>query len=230
MLECDTENRGVAVVRLIRLLDIAGLQQVQRQRVDAVPQLVDLIDGGRSLVCDGIQLGNGLADITGQSLTHGSCQGVHRGAQQHRQCDQTPDQGLPSRALFSQIQIQLNGTRGITIDEYWVAVRFRIDRYGASGGDFQTFYIKDPCCGEQGLVGVELEFGDQSQPVPSGQLGAGPAGELSHGGVGVLGQRHVLNRLSRLRSYSNQGQRGQQATTRCRERQLLRQRLITQTL
>ena len=110
--------------------------------------------------------------------------------------------------MFSQIQIQLNVSRCITVDQYRVSVRLCISRYGASGGDFQTFHIKHPRCGEQGLVSIKLQFGYQSQPVSGGQLGAGPAGKLSHGGVGVLGQRHVLNGLRRLRGHPNQRQCG----------------------
>ena len=75
---------------------------------------------------------------------------------------------------------------------------FGIRRYGASGGDLQTVHIEHSRGSEQGLVSVELELGDQSQPVSCGQLGAGSTGELSHGGVGVLGQRRVLNGLRRL--------------------------------
>jgi hypothetical protein len=56
--------------------------------------------------------------------------------------------------LFSHIEIKLNIARGIPIDQHWIAVRFCIAKYGASGDDLETFHIEHPRRQRKGLWSV----------------------------------------------------------------------------
>ena len=68
-------------------------------------------------------------------------------------------------------------------------------RYGSSDGELRALAIQHPGCGEQGLVSVELELGNQPESIPRRQRASCASGQLLNRGAGMLIERCSLNRF-----------------------------------
>ena len=105
-----------------------------------------------------------------------------------------------------------------------------IQRDRASHRQLGALNIQHSGRGEQCLIGVELQFGDQSKSISRRQRASRTRCQLLNGGAGMFIERRSLNRFSRLRSDDHQRQGREQTTASRGQRKLLRERLITQTL
>ena len=173
--------------------NVLRCEQIKRQCVNPVLKLVDFIHGCRSVLGDGVELRHRVTNIPCQSLTHGFRQRIDRAAQQHRQRNQTPDQGLATRTLLAEVQIQLHCACAVAIDQYFILKRFTIWRHLASHSELVAFDIQRTRGREKALIGIELQLSHQAQPVAGSEFNRGPRGELLCGGAGMLAQSGVLN-------------------------------------
>ena len=71
----------------------------------------------------------------------------------------------------------------------------RAQRYGSSDGELRALDIQHPGCGEQGLISVELEFGNQPKSIPRRECTSRASGQLLNRGTGMLVERRSLNRF-----------------------------------
>ena len=114
--------------------------------------------------------------ISRQSLTHGFRQRIDRAAQQHRQRNQTPDQGLATRTLSLRSSTAPLAC-AVAIDQYFILKRFTIRRHLASHSKFVPS-TSSARAAEKALIGIELQLSHQAQPVAGSEFNRGPRGEL----------------------------------------------------